>query len=147
VGRIEVSEEPLFSPWNTTFYRLFGDAYPDQPVVTEQEVKSAFELAWNAQVPAGTYLLTGRSWSGHGRIEHVEVSADGGATWVPAQLERRNVAKAWVRWRIVWEAVPGAHVLMARATDRRGNVQPDSVPFNSQGYLFWAVVRHPVTVV
>lgn len=24
VGRIEVSAEPLFSPWNTRFYRLFG---------------------------------------------------------------------------------------------------------------------------
>lgn len=29
VGDIEVSAEPLYSPWNTDFYRLFGDAYPD----------------------------------------------------------------------------------------------------------------------
>jgi hypothetical protein len=36
---------------------------------------------------------------------------------------------------------------MARATDKHGHVQPDAVPHNDQGYLFWAVVEHPVTVV
>jgi DMSO/TMAO reductase YedYZ molybdopterin-dependent catalytic subunit len=147
VGRIEVSEQPLFSPWNTTQYRLFGDAYPDQPVLTEQPVKSAFELAWNAQVVAGRYLLTGRSWSGHQKIEHVDVSFDRGVTWQPAALEARNSPRAWVRWSIVWDARAGSQVLMARATDKRGNVQPMTVPFNALGYLFWAVVQHPVTVV
>ena len=146
VGRIEVSEQPLFSPWNTTFYRMFGDAYPDQPVLTEQEVKSAFELPWNAQLAAGTYLLKGRSWSGHHKIERVDVSVDGGLTWAPASLGRRNIPKAWVQWEIVWDARPGQHDLMARATDKRGHAQPMAVPLNSQGYLFWAVVRHPVTV-
>ncbi len=146
VGRIEVSEQPLFSPWNTTQYRLFGDAYPDQPVLTEQPVKSAFELAWNAQVEAGRYLLTGRSWSGHHKIERVDVSVDDGATWQRAALAHRNIPRAWVRWSIVWDARPGSQVLMARATDKRGNVQPMTVPFNTVGYQFWAVVRHPVTV-
>src|SRR6266545_2124520 len=28
VGQIEVSATPLFSPWNTQFYRLFGPDYP-----------------------------------------------------------------------------------------------------------------------
>jgi len=28
VGRIEVSDQPQFSPWNTQFYRLFGPGYP-----------------------------------------------------------------------------------------------------------------------
>jgi hypothetical protein len=36
--------------------------------------------------------------------------------------------------------------LRARATDDHGRRQPDSVPFNTGGYLFWAVVRHPVTI-
>jgi sulfane dehydrogenase subunit SoxC len=146
VGRIFVDEAPLFSPWNTTMYRLFGTAYPDQPVLTEQEVKSAFELAWAATVPAGTYTLTGRSWSGHHKVEAVDVSFDGGATWVPATLEKHNVPRAWRRWSVVWQAQVGQTTLMARATDKKGHVQPASVPFNTMGYLFWAVVRHPVTV-
>jgi hypothetical protein len=27
-----------------------------------------------------------------------------------------------------------------------GSRQPDTVPFNTGGYLFWAVVKHPVSV-
>jgi hypothetical protein len=37
-------------------------------------------------------------------------------------------------------------VVEVRARDSRGRVQPATVPFNTQGYLFWAVVDHPVTV-
>jgi hypothetical protein len=33
-----------------------------------------------------------------------------------------------------------------RATDAAGHVQPDRVPWNEQGYLYHAVVDHPVTV-
>jgi DMSO/TMAO reductase YedYZ molybdopterin-dependent catalytic subunit len=146
VGRIEVSEAPLFSPWNTTSYRLFGAAYPDQPVLTTQAVKSAFELDRGATLPAGPNRLTGRSWSAFGKIAQVEVSVDGGLTWRLADLDHRNIPKAWVRWELVWDAAPGNHVLMARATDKHGHVQPDAVPHNDQGYLFWAVVEHPVTV-
>jgi sulfane dehydrogenase subunit SoxC len=146
LGRIEVAEEPLFSPWNTTSYRLFGDAYPDAPVLTTQLVKSAFELPWGATVAPGARVLTGRSWSGQGQIARVEISTDGGGTWAQAMLSARNVPKAWVQWELPWEATPGSHKLQARAYDTRGNAQPTSVPFNDQGYLYWAVVNHPITV-
>jgi DMSO/TMAO reductase YedYZ molybdopterin-dependent catalytic subunit len=147
VGRIEVSEEPLFSPWNTTTYRLFGDAYPDAPVLTYQNVKSAFELPFPAQLSAGRQILRGRSWSGRGKITQVEVSIDGGASWADAALKFPNFSQAWVRWDIEWDAEPGQYTLMARATDEEGNTQPAQVPFNQLGYDFWAVVNHPVTVV
>jgi len=159
VGRIEVSEQPLFSPWNLTSYRFFGPDYPADPEypypppgsapLTEQEVKSAFELAWDAQLlPETTYLLRGRSWSAHKKLERVDVSFDGEVTWQAATLKKPNHPKAWVRWEIVWTTpqVPGSYTLRARATDKADNVQPTSVPFNSQGYLFWAIVKHPVTV-
>ena len=32
-----------------------------------------------------------------------------------------------------WEATPGKHVLMTRATDKKGETQPDTVPFNELG--------------
>ncbi len=147
VGRIEVSESPIFTPWNTTMYVLIGDAYPTRPVLTNQEVKSAFELPWGGQIPAGPRTLTGRSWSGHGRIRWVEVSTDGGATWRKATLGRPNLPQAWVQWELPWSPQPGTYRLKARATDVRGNVQPDAVPFNELGYLYWAVVNHPITVV
>lgn len=147
VGRIEVSEQPLFSAWNTTQYRLFGTEYPDQPVLTQQTVKSAFELPFPASVQAGYHFLTGRSWSAHGSIRKVEVSYDGGARWFEAHIDpKKNKPQAWAQWSIPWFATPGQHVLKARATDSRGNTQPDTVPLNDLGYLFSAVVNHPVTV-
>ena len=90
-------------------------------------------------------MLRGRSWSGHAPIRRVEVSTDGGARWRFADLRGRNERHGWVRWELPWTPAAGAHTLLARATDRRGHVQPDSVPFNDGGYQFWAVVRHPVT--
>jgi DMSO/TMAO reductase YedYZ molybdopterin-dependent catalytic subunit len=150
VGQIEVSAQPLLSPFNTTFYRLAGPTYPpDQPGLTTQDVKSAFELARGAQVAAGRgVLLRGRSWSGNAPIRRVEVSTDGGGHWRPARLRAPNVRGAWVRWELPWTPpAPGDYELLARATDFSGRTQPDAVPFNSGGYAFWAVVRHPVTAV
>ena len=98
------------------------------------------------QISAGPRKLTGRSWSGVAKIKQVEVSIDRGSTWKLATLSARNIPKAWVQWSIEWEAAPGQYNLQARATDRAGNSQPDSVSFNEQGYLYTAVVRHPITV-
>ena len=146
VGRIEVASEPLFSPWNTVMYRLVGDAYPSSPLVTSQVVKSAFELPFPATLAAGPQVLQGRAWSGRGKIARVDVSFDGGARWQRARLIAPNLAEAWVRWSIPWNAKPGSYVLMARARDVRGEAQPATVPFNTQGYFFGALVKHPVTV-
>lgn len=149
VGQIEVADQPLFSPWNTTQYRLTGPTYPpDSPPLTNQAIKSAFELPFGATFPAGTrQVLTGRSWSGQRPIRTVEVSDDGGATWNRAWLRRPNIPNAWVRWRFPWTApAAGNYELLARATDWSGHTQPATVPFNDLGYLFWAVVKHPVVV-
>ena len=148
VGQIEVSDQPLQSPWNTEWYRLTGPSFPpDQPPITHQDVKSAFELPWNATLSAGAAVtLTGRSWSGRAPIRSVDVSVDG-STWRPAMLREPNPDNAWVRWELPWRPTkPGAYTLRARATDAIGRRQPDTMPFNDNGYLFSAVVDHPVTV-
>ena len=62
-------------------------------------------------------------------------------------LESPNVPRAWVRWSFDWVPPgPGTYQLRARATDKTGKRQPETVPFNTNGYLFWATVRHPVTI-
>ncbi|NSL42678.1 sulfite oxidase, partial [Streptomyces sp. 8P21H-1] len=151
VGDIEVSAQPLYSPWNTDFYRLFGAAYPEggSAPLTRQTLKSAFELPWNATLSAAAdHRLTGRSWSGAGRIAHVDVSTDGGATWRRARLHDTPRRADWVRWSADWRpAAPGAYTLLARATDTTGRTQPGTTVHNTQGYLFDAVVRHPVQAV
>ncbi|HWD84535.1 MAG TPA: molybdopterin-dependent oxidoreductase [Solirubrobacteraceae bacterium] len=147
VGQIQVSNEPLFSRWNTTSYVLSGPDYPTPKPLTEQKVKSAFELALNATLPNQPQVLAGRSWSGQAPIQRVDISTDGGSSWQPARLSTPNLAHAWVRWEFYWQPPgPGSYTLQARATDGRGQTQPTTVPFNNGGYLFWAIVKHPVTV-
>ncbi|GAA1167465.1 DMSO/TMAO reductase YedYZ molybdopterin-dependent catalytic subunit [Kitasatospora gansuensis] len=150
LGSVEVATEPLYSPWNTQYYRLFGPAHPagGSAPLTRQVVKSAFELAPDAVLPAGRrHRLTGRSWSGAAAIRQVEVSTDGGTRWQPARLLDEPRPNGWVRWSHDWRPErPGPYELRARATDRRGNTQPDVAVFNTEGYLFDAVVAHPVTV-
>ncbi|BBH68997.1 sulfite oxidase [Actinoplanes sp. OR16] len=147
LGSIEVSATPLFSPWSTQFYRLFGSEYPvDGVPINEQVVKSAFELDAGAVFEAGRRtVLTGRSWSAHGPIRKVEVSTDGGATWKRARFYGATPGHVWQRWELDWKPAAGAHELRARATDVHGNTQPDVTVHNTLGYLFDAVVKVPVS--
>lgn len=151
VGSIEVSEQPLYSEYNTKKYILIGEGYTPAlpalgPIMTTQKVKSAFELSLNGEIKSGKHLLRGRSWSGEGKIAKVDVSLDGGKTWQKAALREPNIDLAWVRWDLEWNAQPGEYKLQARATDSKGNTQPLQIPFNQEGYAHWAVVTHHVKV-
>ena len=150
LGSLEVSTTQLTSPWNTTFYRMVGPDWPaDSPPLTVNPVRSAWELAPEQVLPSRPVTLTGRSWSGAGRITRVSVSLDGGARWRPAVLDRRSREdEGWTQWSVRWgNPRPGRHELLARATDEQGRTQPLVAAFNTQGYFFDAVVRHPVQVV
>ena len=111
-------------------------------------MKSAWELARGAELPARKpATLTGRAWSGTSAIDRVEVSADQGASWQRARLEGPRRAGTWTPFRHQFRHLErGPAELWARATDRQGRTQPLTTPFNNNGYLFNAVIRHPVTV-
>ncbi|WP_027860097.1 molybdopterin-dependent oxidoreductase [Marmoricola sp. URHB0036] len=147
LGSLEVSRSPLTSPWNTKWYRMTGGDWPaDSPPLTTNPVRSAWELVEGESLSRrGGRVLHGRSWSGAGRIKHVEVSVDGD-TWHRVRLEDHR--DGWARWSYRWPgATAGDHALLARATDVRGRTQPDVARFNDGGYFFDAVVRHPVVIV
>lgn len=150
VGRIEVSEHPLHTYWNTHDYVLAGPDYPEQPPadgppVTTMPPMSALELDWPATLPAGGRTVRGRAYSGVGRVGRVAFAVDDGQ-WQQARLLAPNIAGAWVRFEFDWDARPGEHRIRLRATDEQGHSQPDSVPWNDHGCLYNAVVAHPVRV-
>jgi sulfane dehydrogenase subunit SoxC len=152
VGRIEVSEETLFSHWNTDTYVLLGSDYQPSPpakgpILSLQNLKSALELEMGAQIRAGRHRVTGRSWSPVGTITRVEYSLDHGLTWQLARLQEPRIPQAWTQWDFDWDAKPGQYTIRIRASDDHGHGQPDRVPWNDQGYLYNAVVDHPVVVV
>ena len=146
VGRIEVRDSAIEVPTTTKTYVLDGPDYPSKPVLRLQTMKSAVALPWPAVLPAGRHLVRGFAWSPVGRIARVDYSVDGGARWQPAALREPSIARAWTRWDFVWDARPGDHVILTRATDDRGNTQPDRIPWNAQGYGYNVPVPHPVKV-
>ena len=93
----------------------------------------------------GTTTLQGRAWSGGGApIEKVEVAIDG--AWSDAALSPPLGTYAWRGWSFDWDATPGEHELMCRATDTAGNVQPFEPPWDAAGFGNNAVHRLRVTV-
>lgn len=73
---------------------------------------------------AGVYQVSGIAWSGGGRIRRVEVSADGGRSWADAALDEHVLPKCLTRFRSPWRWNGGPAVLMSRAIDESGSVQP-----------------------
>lgn len=74
--------------------------------------------------PKGTYQLSGIAWSGAGRIRRVEVSADGGRSWADAALDEHVLPKCLTRFRAAWQWDGAPAVIMSRASDEAGSVQP-----------------------
>jgi hypothetical protein len=95
---------------------------------------------------AGPRTMRGYAVSPHG-IKQVDYSVDGGKTWQPATLAPpTDLEYAWVRFEFPWEAAPGKHVLITRATDKKGEAQPDTVPFNELGINCNVMPRFQVEV-
>lgn len=149
LGSLEVQTTPVSSPWNTKWYRMHGQGY-DGPAgeLGRMPVKSMLDLAPDATVTAGEpTTLAGRAWSGEAWVDSVEVSVDGGP-WQQTKLVGPNELSGMVQFEWEWTpGQPGPVELRTRATDSTGRPQPDQVPLNDDGYLFWAVVRRLVRVV
>jgi sulfane dehydrogenase subunit SoxC len=94
-------------------------------------------------VDAGTVEIVGRAWSGAAPIARVEFAVDG--AWRDAQLEG-SASFCWQRWSASWNADPGEHELVCRATDRDGNVQPLEPPWDVSGFGNNSVQKVSVTV-
>jgi DMSO/TMAO reductase YedYZ molybdopterin-dependent catalytic subunit len=112
--------------------------WPDRPhgPVTAMRVRARVtDPAPAAVIPAGTYTVRGKAWSGTGPVTKVELSFTGDGEWMPARLEVRHEPYAWQSWSYAWTVeTPGRYTVRARATDAAGNVQPDVPPWNKLGY-------------
>jgi sulfane dehydrogenase subunit SoxC len=72
----------------------------------------------------GYYEISGIAWSANGKIKSVEVSADGGNSWAEAELSEPVLSKSLTRFRIPWKRDGAPVIIMSRATDEAGNIQP-----------------------
>ena len=129
--RLKIVSAPIMTKDETSRYTdLQGDGkslmftYP-------MEVKSVITHPSHGMTlrGAGLHQISGIAWSGNGTIKKVDVSTDGGRTWMDAPLAAPVLARALTRFRLPWKWEGAAAVLKSRATDDSGAVQPEREKF------------------
>lgn len=126
IRRLEFADRPFMTRDETSKYtdplpngtaRMFSFVMDAKSIITFP--------AYPATLPdRGWWDVTGLAWSGRGRITRVEVSTDGGTTWSSAVLEQPVLSKCHTRFCFPWKWNGREAVLMSRATDETGYVQP-----------------------
>ena len=149
LSHIEVTRD-MPPCYHQTKYFVYGASADDpvKPMLTAMGVRCIITSPLDEDSPLerGSHAIRGLAWSGMGRIERVEVSADGGATWTDAHIEEPRERWLWVRWSYLWEVErPGSYRILARATDEKGRVQPQT-PWNYQRKHFDGIVPSDIVV-
>jgi len=149
--RLNVVDEPVNTKDETSRYTDLMPNGKARQYTLLQGVKSlivrpSFEMTMKGP---GFYEVSGLAWSGAGRISKVEVSTDGGKSWALAALGAPVVPKALTRFRLAWQWNGRPSVLMSRATDEKGEVQPTrsewvaqyapGQPYHFNGIQSWRV--------
>ena len=124
--RIEVSDRPTMTRDETSRYT---DPLKDGTARQFSFVMDAKSVITFPSYPyilpeRGWWEIEGLAWSGRGRITRVEVSTDGGRSWTAAALQQPVLPKSTVRFRHLWNWDGRETVILSRATDETGYVQP-----------------------
>jgi len=124
--RIEVSDHPFMTREETSKYtdpladgtaRQFSFVMDSKSIITFP--------AYPVTLPgAGWWEINGIAWSGRGMIRRVEISTDGGQQWAPAELQLPVLSRCHTRFRYLWNWDGRESLIMSRAVDETGYVQP-----------------------
>jgi sulfane dehydrogenase subunit SoxC len=123
--RIELSDRPFMTREETSKYtdplangtaRMFSFIMDARSLITYP--------TYPVRVGSGWIEIQGIAWSGNGRITRVDVSTDEGKTWTAAKLQEPVLSKAHTRFRHLFNWTGGEAVILSRATDESGYVQP-----------------------
>ena len=143
---LHVSQTPTDSFWVATGYRYpvkrvapgaAVDAKDTAPL-TGLVVKSLITTPLDgATLSPGKIPVAGFAWAGETEIASVDISTDSGATWKPARLVGELQPYTWRRFEYTFEATRSeSHLILSRATDVKGAVQPAVSHWNPSGYLW-----------
>jgi DMSO/TMAO reductase YedYZ molybdopterin-dependent catalytic subunit len=103
----------------------------EAPILTQSRIDTP-----RGSVNPGQVAIAGVAWAPDRGISRVEVAVDG--AWRDARLSTPLADSTWVQWVTEWQAAPGRHELMVRATDGTGAVQTDQssppAPDGARGY-------------
>ncbi len=127
IRRLEASDRPSMTREETSKYTdPLADGTARQFSLVMDAKSTITFPTFPYQLPdTGWWEIRGLAWSGRGRITRVDITTDGGNTWVPAQLQDTVLSKCATRFRHIWNWDGDPALLMSRATDETGYVQPD----------------------
>ncbi len=140
---LEVAAEPHTGYFVQRAYRVPPGAVPlgagvdpGQTVpVAAFPVKSVITFpAEDAALSPGPVTVRGVAFSGEAALRSVELTTDGGHSWMPARLEGPPGSGRWQRFHVPVDARPGLLAVAARASDATGAVQPEFTPWNPSGH-------------
>ena len=123
---LHISNRPLLSKYDTVSYTdLLKDGKAER-FSFEMQVKSVITSPASGDTLSdkGFYEIRGIAWTGNGKIDRVEVSADGGKSWMEANLQEPVLDRALTRFKAPWSWDGSPAILQSRAYDKLGQVQP-----------------------
>ncbi|RJQ54890.1 MAG: sulfite oxidase [Desulfobacteraceae bacterium] len=131
-------------------YRVFqkGEDPRSGRVVTRMSLKSIITQPLNGEtLGVGPVTVLGAAYAGETPVTRVDISIDGGKTWVSAEMIGPREPYAWRQWQFVWDAgQAGDYTLLARAIDASGRKQPMKGRWNVLGYCNNGVMEHAIEV-
>jgi sulfane dehydrogenase subunit SoxC len=124
--RLEISDKPFMTREETSKYTDLIKGGKARQFSFVMDAKSVITFpSGEMKLPGpGFYEVTGLAWSGRGKIQRVEVSTDGGASWHLASLQDPVLPVCHTRFRYPWRWDGEAAVLQSRCQDDTGYVQP-----------------------
>lgn len=149
--RIIVAEKRFEGFWQSLDYSYFErrDGLPTLKPVTVMQPKSILAKPSLHEVIAAStpYRFFGAAWAGEQAVAKVDVSIDGGKTWSAAKLLGEAKPFQWVLWEYQWEnPSKGMASIVSRATDDKGNTQPEKRDADRRQYMINHLVPTAVTV-
>ena len=123
--RIELSDKPFMTREETSKYtdpltndtaRIFSFVMDARSLITYP--------AYPVNVTRGWVEIQGIAWTGYGKITRVDVSTNGGKTWDAAKLQQPVLSKSHTRFRHLFKWDGAETVIMSRAVDETGYMQP-----------------------
>jgi hypothetical protein len=92
-------------------------------------------------------LVRGIAFGGSTGVRSVDISIDGGASWLPTTLGRDEGKYSFRQWQAELVPAAGAASVMVRCTNSDGLVQPPTLNWNPSGFMHNAIETIHVTAV
>lgn len=150
LGKIVVSDQPSPNHFIKDVYKVVTEGTEAEvaatPPIYEQALNSMI-CQWSLNKDKTRVAVSGFALpAGHPEclIKTVEVSLDGGQTWMPARLASPQREFCWTFWDAELPAAALGKMALVRATDTRNETQPREMKFNLKGYQYNA--WHAVTL-